>query len=119
MNYIEARVKLYSRDKLGLSYSMLKLKADEFANQVLTVDDRKSFKISNGWICNVLERNGMKSVKLWGEASEVDLSKAAETMNHFRVEVQRICEEHGISLDRIYNADQTGLFCRMYCFRIV
>lgn len=49
-------------------------------------------------------------MKLAGEAGDVDLVAAATSMQIFRSELDDICSSHDIPMERIFNANQTGLY---------
>ena len=68
----------------------------------------------------MLKRNNFVNVKLAGEAGDIDLVAAEKSMHLFRSELTEICESNDIPLERILNADQTGLYHQklpnnMYC----
>ena len=68
----------------------------------------KSFRPSSGWWENVRKRNGIgKSVKLHGEAGEVDHEQIKKIL-----EIQMFLEKY--NPEQIYNWDETGLYFRSY-----
>ena len=107
VEYIQLRRKLVQRDKCGLSHSLLQAKALQFARDLGVGDD---FHASPGWLTNVLRRNDLARVGLQGEAGDYDEAERVKVMNEFKRELTELMTEHDISLDRIYNADQTGLY---------
>ena len=120
VQYIDTRRRLFHRDKLGLSLLVLKLKAQEYANAILSPEERDSFKISNGWIEKVSKRATLSSIRLFGEANDMSDAQAEALMGPFRSYVDELCSNNHITMDRVYNADQTGLFHqrrpnRLYC----
>jgi hypothetical protein len=68
LQYIELWEQLYTRDKCGLSWALLRGKALFFAAKLGFGDD---FKASDGWIQCVLKARGKKSVSLHGEGMEM------------------------------------------------
>ena len=59
--------------------------------------------------------SNLQSLKLHGEGGEVTPEKAEELMSAFRIQLQRKMEEKKVTIDRVYNADQTGLYYRHEC----
>ena len=68
----------------------------------------KNFRASSGWWEKVRKRNGIgKSVRLHGEAGEVDHDKIKEKI----LEIQKALEEY--DPEYVYNWDETGLYFRL------
>jgi len=66
-----------------------------------------NFRASNGWFLNWRKRNGIgKSVRLYGEAGDVNVSQFLEAIN----EMKEALQDYDIS--NIFNMDETGLFYR-------
>jgi hypothetical protein len=105
--YIKLRSQLFVRDKCGLSYLYLQEKARHFAKQ-LGFDE--TFKASNGWISNVLRRGNKKSVALHGEGMEMSPEMLVQNKTKFLAQLNACMEKYSILFERLYNADQTGLF---------
>ena len=113
VKYINFRRQRVVHDKCGLSWNLLIEKAKAFAEQEKTRDpenNNKAFNGSNGWLRGVLRRNNLGSLKLHGEGGEVSPEHAEEKMREFRVKLADELKKNDVSIDRIYNADQTGLF---------
>ena len=110
VNYLDKRVRLMCRDKVGLSWSYLQHRAEGIADRLLPADKREDFKASPGWLYDVLKRNRFVGVNLHGEANDCDPEKAEELMRVFRGEVQELMEEHDVPVARVFNGDQSGLF---------
>ena len=72
VEYLELRRERFIADKSGLSWLILQDRAAKFADETLSPEDREGFKISRGWIRNVLNRNNFINVKLAGEAGDVN-----------------------------------------------
>ena len=120
MEYIELRQRLYSRDKCGLSWEVLRTRADKIAMEILPTERYSHFAASNGWLRATLNRHKLIGVNLHGEASEISVEEAEEKMHKFRAELHRIMDVNKVSLNRVWNADQSGLYYqkfpnRMYC----
>ena len=105
--YIRLRRQLMQRDKVGLSFSILQAKAKFFATKL---GHAEPFDASPGWISKVLKRSDLVSVHLQGEAGEYSAEEREEAMAGFKTSISRLMEKYAITPDRIYNADQTGLF---------
>lgn len=122
VKYIFFRMDRYKYDKCGLSYTLLRCKTKEFASMVLGDDELSSCEASNGWIHKLLHRHNIVGIKLHGEANEISVEEAAQKMDVFRAQLHVVMESLNISLERVFNADQTGLFYqklpnRIYCDR--
>ena len=87
VEYLELRRERFITDKCGLSWLILQDRAAKFADETLSPEDRECFKISPGWIRNVLNRNNFINVKLAGEAGDVNPLEAEASMRKFRSEV--------------------------------
>lgn len=104
----QAQNRLLSERKCGLFQSILLMKASEFARVLLLPNN--NFKESS--VANVLQRHGYRHINLHGEGGEVndagdDSSQAIEA---FRNQLALTMIENDVrELNRIYNADQTGL----------
>ena len=109
VKYIKFRQQRVVIDKCGLSWNLLLRKAHDFHEQISGGND-VPFVGATGWLSSVLKRNNLKSLKLHGEGGEVSPQKAEELMTAFRFNLQNLMEENDITIDRVYNADQTGLF---------
>lgn len=109
IGYLDLRSKLYQQDKCGCSWLMMQEKALLFASQENIPES--DFKASPHWIQSTLRRHNYTSVKLHGEASDMDPEKRKTIMDKWRKEVfHPAIEEHEVKMCCIYNADQTGLF---------
>jgi hypothetical protein len=108
--YIELRRRLFLVDGVGLSWDILRSRAFKIAEKVLDADRLSSFKASDGFIDKVLKSNGFVGVNLHGEGGEVKEEEAENAMRRFRVSLGDLMTKHDITADRVYNADQTGLF---------
>jgi len=107
LRYIELRSQLYIRDKCGLTYLYLKDKALQFASHLGHND---SFKASNGWLSNVVRRGKKISIALHGEGMDMSPEMQAEKSKKFVEQLNACMEKYDVPYERLYNADQTGLF---------
>ena len=67
----------------------------------------QEFTASLHWARNVITRNGLRHVRLWGEAGSVDSAAIAQEMENLR---QKLAS---YELKLIFNMDETGLFFKM------
>ena len=104
----------YSKDKCGISYEVLKNRAAIFANNILDEDELTEFKISNGWIWRTLKRNNLIDVRLHGEGNDLLDQNANNEIKKFKEKLLDIIEINNISLEHIWNADQTGLYYQIF-----
>ncbi len=97
---------LYGKCKpLPLSRAIIQARARHVAESLNLVD----FKASNGWIRGWLWRNEMgRSVRLHGEATDLDLKEAETAMLTLRRQPQNA----GYQLKDIFNMDETGILYR-------
>jgi len=108
IQYIELRSRLYTRDKCGLSWNLLKEKAMAFAEQL--GHDTQTFRASDNFIASVLRKGNKKLVKLHGEGMDMSEEDQARNRSNFLAKLRQKMEQFDITIDRVYNADQTGLF---------
>jgi hypothetical protein len=106
VEYINLRNSLMKTDKCGLSFSILRSKAIEFASKL---DAYESFTASAGWLAEVLKRHKLTQLNLQGEAGDIDPEERATVMAEFKGKLASLMDEFGVTTDRIYNADQTGV----------
>ena len=107
IEYIELRERLYKRDKCGLSWALLKQKALVFAEQL---GHGGAFKAGDSFIQGALNAGNKRGVVLHGEGMEMTLEEQLTKKDFFVAGMRNMMEQYNISLDRVYNADQTGLF---------
>jgi hypothetical protein len=107
IEYIELREHLYIRDKCGLSWALLKEKALVFGEQL---GHGGTFKAGDSFIQGALHAANKRGVFLHGEGMEMTLEEQIVNKYCFIVGMRDKMEEYNVSLDCVYNADQTGLF---------
>ncbi|CAB4411964.1 unnamed protein product [Rhizophagus irregularis] len=91
--------------KTILSDALLIEKAKSLADELEVPQGTLQF--SNGWLQKFKDRNGIRQVKLQGEADSADENAITEALPLLRSK----CAEY--PPDRIYNMDETGLFYRL------
>jgi Tc5 transposase DNA-binding domain/DDE superfamily endonuclease len=107
IQYLDLRAGLYKRDKCGVSWELLRLKAIKFANEL----GIQNFKASSGWLTLTMKRHNKIGIRLHGEADDLSPDiriKIVETWK--KDEFHPLIEKYNVPPERIYNADQTGLF---------
>ena len=92
-------------DRTLLTEEVLRQKWNTFADLAGVLANERS-KLSNGWLAQFKERNGLKEWKYHGEAG----SSSAKMMEEERKQVQKVILEGGYKLKDLYNMDETGLF---------
>ena len=66
----------------------------------------EEFKASTGWLKNFQCRCGIRQLAIQGER----LSAKADLIQPFKDHLSRIIEEEGLTLNQVYNCDETGLY---------
>ncbi|XP_043461946.1 tigger transposable element-derived protein 2-like [Leptopilina heterotoma] len=89
----------------SISGPILKEKAILLSKQL---DPNSTFKASEGWMHRFKKRHGIKYCEMKGEK----LSNNPENANEFALYLQERIDREKLSLDNIYNADETGMFWR-------
>jgi hypothetical protein len=108
LEYIELRARLYKRNTCGLSWALLKHKSLVFAEQL--GHDVNNFKAGDYFIASILKKGNKKSIELHGEGMDMSEEDQAKNRETFFSSLRETMEKFDITLDRLYNADQTGLF---------
>ncbi|XP_058127638.1 tigger transposable element-derived protein 2-like [Anopheles coustani] len=67
---------------------------------------QEEFKASTGWLKRFKTRYGIRMLTTQGEI----LSGCTESAEAFCLYFQKFVQEENLSLDQIYNADETGLY---------
>jgi hypothetical protein len=106
LQYIELRAQLYKRDKCGLSWALLREKALYYAEQ-LGHDD---FMAGDYFIASVLQKGNKKCIALHGEGMEMSEEDKVSKRASFTSTLRAYMERYDLSIDCVYNTDQTGLF---------
>ena len=66
----------------------------------------EEFKASTGWLKNFQRQYGIHQLAIQGET----LSAKADLVQPFKDHLSRIIEEEGLTLNQVYNCDETGLY---------
>ena len=88
-----------------ISGPILMAKALQF-HAKLYPDGGEEFKASTGWLKNFQHQYGIRQLAIQGET----LSAKADLIQPFKDDLSRIIEEEGLTLNQVYNCDETGLF---------
>ena len=94
-------INLAEKSNVIINDDILIRKARDFSNSFKVSEN---FKFSSGWLQKFKKRNGIKLVKLHGEAASVDFDAVEKARNDFK----EILGKYDLSC--IYNMDETGLF---------
>lgn len=65
------------------------------------------------WLQKFNERFGIRQLSICGEANWIGLSSNYEAVEPFKRKLLNKIGEMNLQLDHIYNADESGLFCRV------
>lgn len=68
-----------------------------------------NFKASSGWRWWFCQRHGIRELSLQGEKLDADTDAAKKFIPEFK----NVCEKRGLSLNQIFNCDETGLNFRL------
>ena len=71
--------------------------------------DPDSFKASTGWLKRFKDRHGIRALSVQREP----MSAATDTIDDFRRKLTELVEEKGLSLNQIFNCDETGLYWKL------
>lgn len=76
-------------------------------NQAL--EGSSDFKASTGFLHKFKKRHGLRALTVQGEKLSADTVASDEFVQRF----SKFCGDNGYGLDRVYNADETGLYWKM------
>ena len=71
--------------------------------------DSSHFKAGTGWLKRFKERHGIRALSVQGESQ----SAVTESIEPFKVKLQEIIEEKGLTLHQVFNCDETGLYWKL------
>lgn len=101
-----------NRKKIPLSGELIKQKAlglyDLLRREEPSSSQVKQFQASNGWLQKFVKRNSIKNVKMKGECASADVDAASIYPAKFADIVEQGC----YTPDRVFNADESGLYWR-------
>ena len=78
-------------------------------NSKIHGDSAPDFKASKGWLWRFCNRHGMRQLSIQGEKLSSDMTAP----DPFKKELQTLMENEGLTLENLYNCDETGLCYRM------
>ena len=69
----------------------------------------RTFKAGTGWLKRFKDRHGIRALSVQGES----LSAAADSVEPFKEELSKIMEERSLTLNQVFNCDETGLYWKL------
>lgn len=91
---------------IPISGNILKEKALLLSQKL---NENESFSASQGWLDKFKKRHGIRQLAIAGEKLSANIESAKDFVERF----EEMIEKENLTLDQIYNADETGLFYRM------
>ena len=92
-----------------LSGTLVMEKARMLYSQLYPGKSEDDFKASTGWLQRFKQRHGIRQLRLQGETLSADTAAAEEFVKSF----QEYIEEHQLSMNQVFNCDETGLYWRL------
>ena len=95
---------------MPISGPILREKAKQL-NEQLHAEEATTppFSASSGWLWRFCNRHGIRGLSLQREK----LSADTEVPESFKKQLQDTMEREGLTLEQVYNCDETGLYYRM------
>ena len=84
-------------------------KATELHSQLHEGESVPPFQASRGWLWRFCQRHGIRQLSLQGEKVSADMS----AYEPFKEELQELLEREHLTLDQLYNCDETGLLYKV------
>ncbi len=84
-------------------------KATQLHNMKINEDSPPEFKASKGWLWRFCSRHGMRQLCISGEK----LSSDNTAPDPFKKELHALMEKEGLTLEHLYNCNETGLCYKM------
>lgn len=84
-------------------------KAVQLHEQLHESESVPPFQASRGWLWRFCQRHGIRQLSLQGEKVSSDTS----AVEPFKEELQQLLERESLTLEHLYNCDETGLCYRM------
>jgi hypothetical protein len=116
IQYMDLRRGLYKRDKTGASWTLFRTMCQQWAQNSGHAD----FRVTPGWVSETLKRYDRDDVRWDTGGGDEDNSinnnnTLAESereaiMLTWRKELEDVIEDHNLTLEDVYNADQMNLF---------
>ena len=95
---------------MPFSGTILCEKAKQFNEQLHAQEaTTPSFTVSSGWLWRFCNQHGIHGLRSQGEK----LSADKEAPEPFKKELQDVMEHEGLTLEQIYNCDETELYYKM------
>lgn len=98
----------WSQD-MPVSGPVLCEKAVQLHEQLHESESVPPFQASRGWLWRFCQRHGIRQLSLQGEKVSSDTS----AVEPFKEELQQLLERESLTLEHLYNCDETGLCYRM------
>ena len=92
-----------------LSGPMVKEKALHFHTKIYGDNPANPFLASDGWLSRFKARHGIRLLTMAGEKK----SAPVEEVKPYQDKLKELMDLEGITLDQLYNADETGLYWKM------
>ncbi|XP_063884929.1 jerky protein homolog [Scylla paramamosain] len=92
-------------ERITITGPMLQEKGRDLAKNM---GEEGACQFSDGWLHRFKVRHGIRKLDISGESKSANLPSAEEFVDRFA----KIVEEHNLTSEQIYNADETGLFYR-------
>eukprot|EP00977_Amphora_coffeiformis_P002724 scaffold521_cov167-Amphora_coffeaeformis.AAC.15 len=105
IKYYDLRSSLYKRDKCGVSWTLFRTKCMEWANQT----GHEEFRVTPGWVNDTLRRYDRNDIR-WDGDDELPETERDHIMSGWRRELEDLIEDKNLTLEDVYNADQTNFF---------
>lgn len=91
-----------------LTSIVIREKAEAFHKKVCKVE-KCDFKASYGWFSRFKDRFSLKVKRIHGEKLSADLSR----LDSFKIQLQNLIIANELSLDEIYNADESAMYYKV------
>lgn len=102
-------VRAKMQSKLTVSGPLLCEKAMTMHAQIHAGESVHPFQASKGWLWCFCTRHGIRQLTLQGEK----LSSDASALEPFKSELLELMEKESLTLENLYNCDETGLCYKM------
>ena len=105
IQYYDLRTSLYTRDKCGVSWTLFQAQCQQWAAEMGHAD----FRVTPGWVNETLRRYDRNDMRFDGDDDLAETERES-VMTQWRKELEDIIEDKNLTLDDVYNADQSNLF---------
>ena len=107
--YISSLCRSGAKIYMPVSGPVLCEKAVQLHKQLHEGSTVPSFQASRGWLWRFCNRHGIRQLSLQGEK----VSSNTSCIEPFKEELQQLLERESLTLEQLYNCDETGLCYRM------